>query len=315
MIVLKIIGIILLALFGLLLLAVGLILFVPIRYRIFGESEEDAVVHVRVTWLLHLISWRADYQNKDFSSAFRILGIHPKDKDGAKERFAVSEDEEDSEGAFADEQEQTADRAESDIEVITDKESGIERGAKAEQESEIRSRAELRQESEIRSRAKLGQDSERARKEGIFFKLKNKALEIKQRLVHGWKLLGQVKDRASMGQALISDETNRLVAGMVLRELKYLLRHFKFRRIDTDLRFSLGDPAATGQALGVLAVMPFVYQYRFQVYPDFESEDVYLKGTYSIQGRARGVHILVALVRLLRQGEFRSVVGRLLNRS
>lgn len=303
MIVLKIIGIILLALFGLLLLAVGLILFVPIRYRIFGESEEDAVVHVRVTWLLHLISWRADYQNKDFSSAFRILGIHPKDKDGVKERFAVSEDEEDSEGAFADEQEQTADRAESDIEVITDKESGKERGSKAEQESEIR------------SRAKLGQDSERARKEGIFFKLKNKALEIKQRLVHGWKLLGQVKDRASMGQALISDETNRLVAGMVLRELKYLLRHFKFRRIDTDLRFSLGDPAATGQALGVLAVMPFVYQYRFQVYPDFESEDVYLKGTYSIQGRARGVHILVALVRLLRQGEFRSVVGRLLNRS
>lgn len=59
--ILKIIGIILLCILGLILLLAGVVLFVPVRYRLTArkEAEEelsDAHVTVRVTWLLHLLN-------------------------------------------------------------------------------------------------------------------------------------------------------------------------------------------------------------------------------------------------------------------
>lgn len=97
-------------------------------------------------------------------------------------------------------------------------------------------------------------------------------------------------------------------------ELKYLLTHFKFRRIRTDLTFSMGDPALTGQVLGGLCVLPFLYRYQVQVYPDFEAENTYVTGTFDIKGRARGLHIAVSAVRLLGKKEFRIWLKWLMHR-
>ena len=47
-------------------------------------------------------------------------------------------------------------------------------------------------------------------------------------------------------------EANKVAFLAVLAELKYLFLHFKIRKLAADLRFGAGDPALTGQALGVL---------------------------------------------------------------
>lgn len=297
MIILKIIGIILLALLASLLLVIVLVLFVPVRYKILGELEEEITVHARVTWLLHLISWRADYQNKEFDTLLRILGIKRKDKSKSKVSFEDLEDEQ------------------------YEEETTVEEGVQVEEKPDalddtVIEENDLAEKKLLQSRVpeSRGTPEESKPKESIFSKIKETILGIRKKIIRIWKMLCQTKDKVATVKELIRDEVNRRVTGMVFAELKYLLGHFKFRRIDTDLRYSLGDPANTGQALGVLAVIPFLYQYNFNIYPDFESEEMYVKGSFCIQGRVRIVHILVSAVRLIKQREFRRLMAKLLNR-
>lgn len=74
LLVLKIIGILLASVLGLLLALVLIVLFVPIRYKLKAEYEEDLKAEARITWLLRIISFTAEYGMEDVISA-----------DGAKE--------------------------------------------------------------------------------------------------------------------------------------------------------------------------------------------------------------------------------------
>lgn len=79
--ILKILGIILLVILAVLILALLVILFVPVRYRAKGEVPAEGNPHgiVRVTWLLHLASFRLEYDSGKYENSFhwdfRILGI------------------------------------------------------------------------------------------------------------------------------------------------------------------------------------------------------------------------------------------------
>ena len=76
--ILKIIGILLLAVVGLIFAVMLLVLLVPVRYRLKASVlEKNPDVDVRITWLLHLLSVRVRYHPKGgpFDLAVRILGI------------------------------------------------------------------------------------------------------------------------------------------------------------------------------------------------------------------------------------------------
>lgn len=76
--ILKIIGILLLAVLGLILAVTLLVLLVPVRYRLKASVlEKNPDVDLRITWLLHLLSVRARYHPKGgpFDLSVRILGI------------------------------------------------------------------------------------------------------------------------------------------------------------------------------------------------------------------------------------------------
>ena len=90
------------------------------------------------------------------------------------------------------------------------------------------------------------------------------------------------------------------------------MRHFKFRKIVADLIFATGDPATTGQTLGILAMIPTLYKYHFKIIPDFEADEGYLKGTFLVAGKVRLIHILVTILRLIFDKKVRIVVKRLL---
>lgn len=109
----------------------------------------------------------------------------------------------------------------------------------------------------------------------------------------------------------LTDEHNQSVVRKICTELLYLLKHFKFRKIETDLKFATGDPASTGQTLGVLCMIPMLYQYDFRIIPDFEAEETYVKGTFLVAGKVRIIHILVTLLRLIFDKEVRLVAKRI----
>ncbi|MCC8127166.1 MAG: DUF2953 domain-containing protein [Clostridiales bacterium] len=72
--VLKIVGIVLLIILGIILLLILLVLLVPIRYRVEGAFDGKPAGLAKVTWLLHLISAKAEYQEA-LDVTVRVLGF------------------------------------------------------------------------------------------------------------------------------------------------------------------------------------------------------------------------------------------------
>ncbi|MCD8371306.1 MAG: hypothetical protein LUC94_13470 [Clostridiales bacterium] len=86
----KTIGIVILVLLLLVLAVLLLILLVPIRYRVTGSFDGSVCGNVRVTWLLHLISFRLFWDGEMKMSlrilGFWLLGKEKKKKSGQKRR-------------------------------------------------------------------------------------------------------------------------------------------------------------------------------------------------------------------------------------
>lgn len=286
--ILKLIGIILLVLLGIVITLLLLVLFVPIRYYVSGEIEEEITVHAKVTWLLHLISFAADYEKGEAVTSLRIMGIRKK----AKAKSALEEE------AWEDEPEDTA-WDETDAESVDESEENTENGRTDNGQNNSEAQESLTT-SESQENAHSEKPSRIQRLFDTVRRFKSAA--------------GQLRGKASSVKEIITDEANHSVVKAVFAELGYLLKHFKFRKLITDLRFSAGDPAATGQALGVLCLFPILYQYQVSVVPDFEAEEFYVKGTFEIKGRVRVVHLLVTLLRLWKKKEVRELVKQLLDK-
>ena len=313
LLILKIIGIILLILLGLILLILAVVLFVPVRYQVSGSIGEKTTVRIAVTWLLHAVSWRAAYEEEGFSSQLRIFGITRK---GKKPDDGEPGEDDREDGAEEPEERSAADALLTDGEqktdgILTDGEQGEaerfdERQAKEPDPAEHKELEQANPAVRRKRRGGLGRriwERIRAFFAGLVRKLRQLRSGIKE-------ALKKIKDV----RTFLTDERHREVLPLIFTELKYLLTHFKFRRIRTDLTFSMGDPALTGQVLGGLCVLPFLYRYQVQVYPDFEAENTYVTGTFDIKGRARGLHIAVSAVRLLGKKEFRIWLKWLMHR-
>lgn len=285
LLILKIIGIVLLALLGLILFLILLVLFVPIRYKVSGDIGENTSVHVGVAWLLHLVTWKGTYVDGAFDSCLRILGV----RKGLKKPQDVDENSEPESVPGI------TDRGEAALQAEVAQTEPVQAGLEKEKESNTEYAAKEQ------------------RKPGTVQRIKSFFTEIKSRYLKFKAALPGMKDKFSDIKSMIMDENNKIVLCSVLDELRYLLSHFKFRKIDTDLRFSLGDPAATGQALGVLSMMPFLYQYQFRVYPDFEAEKAYIQGTFEVKGKVRTVHGVISLLRLIKKKEVRALLKKLLD--
>lgn len=341
LLILKIIGIILLILLGLILLILAVVLFVPVRYQVSGSIGEKTTVRIAVTWLLHAVSWRAAYEEGGFSSQLRIFGIARKEKkpdDGEsgeddreddieepQERSAtddtLTDGEQKTAGTPADGEKETAGIS-ADGEKETD---GTPADGEKETDSHLMDGEQKTDgtpaDGEQRN-PKSGNTAARGKRRGgllhllrriperirIFFSgLGRKLRQLRSGIKEALKKIKDVR-------TFLTDGRHREALPLILAELKYLLTHFKFRRIRTDLTFSMGDPALTGQVLGGLCVLPFLYRYQVQVYPDFEAENTYITGTFDIKGRARGLHVAVSAVRLLGKKEFRIWLKWLMHR-
>lgn len=274
LLVLKIIGIILLVLVAILLLLLGLLLFAPIRYAVYGKVEEEVFIRGRLTWLFPLILFEFSYENQRLEQKLRILGFQTKKKETSKQEF----DEEIEE-----------------IEINTEQDVSEAVDNVEEAESTEKPEAE---------RTAATSEEKRTNKKN-FGTIK----EWFQNLKH---MILSIKSRISNIKTLLLDETNQKAAKIAIGEVLYLLKHFRFRKIETDLCFSMGDPAITGQALGILSMLPFLYQYQFHIYPDFQAENFYIKGTFDVKGRIRLIHVVVSLIRILKQRECRALIKKIM---
>lgn len=285
--ILKIIGIILLCLLGLLFVLLTVVLFVPVRYRIQGEvKEKETQIHIRASWLCHVISFLGDYVDGTFDYILKTFGV--------RKEFGGSDEETSSEVE------------EQDDETV---------------ETEISTKAEeIPQEiaegvAEAGEAGKPGKSTERisgkkSKKRSFCSKISSKLKKIRETVKKIWDFIVHLPQKFDKIKEVVTDAGNKNALSLTWRELRYLLRHFKFRKIHTDLEFSAGDPALTGQILGGIAVIPAFYRYDMHIYPDFASDTFYVRGTFDIKGRIRLIHLLCSVIRLLKEKDVRRVLSQ-----
>ena len=109
--------------------------------------------------------------------------------------------------------------------------------------------------------------------------------DVKDGIISGREKLQNIK-------SMILDETNKNALVFALRELRVLMRHYLPGRASGELVFGIGDPARTGQVLGLICCFPAWARYRIRLTPDFEAESIYAKGEVDMKGHIRCWHFL-----------------------
>lgn len=300
--ILKIIGIALLCLLGLLLLLIAVILFVPVRYRIQGElKEKETQIHIRAVWLLHLVSFLGDYAEGAFDYKLKIFGISKKMQDSEEE----PSEPEDVAKKKKDSRKQREDSKETD-------EISQERAAVQSLSIEAEPVAETPPDEEGRAGKKRSETKpeKKAKKRTGRGKIAARIQKIRESWKKIWDFIVHLPQKFDKIKEVVTDAGNKNALALIWRELRYLLRHFKFRKIHTDLEFAAGDPALTGQILGGISVLPAVYRYDVHIYPDFMADSFYVRGTFDIRGRIRLVHLLRSVIRLLKEKDVRKVLSQ-----
>ena len=239
---------------------IALILFFPVTYKVSGKFNGGVRLRADFQWLFYIVFLRVTYDTveKKTKAVLRILGIPIQLYPKKPKRVKKSRKTKEPQQSGA----VTGEKAAETLEIDPDA---------AEDES-----AEAA--GEMKKKSKLRSIPER------FRRLKEKAASAKEKA-------------AAIGKEL-TDPQNKAAVKHLLSELKTLLSHYKPRHLRMKLSFSTGDPARTGELLGVLSVFPFAYQRGNRVIPDFVSEKAYLKGNASLSGHIISCYAVAALIRI-----------------
>ena len=119
---------------------------------------------------------------------------------------------------------------------------------------------------------------------------------------------GSAKEKINNGIAVFRFLREQELIPAVWTKLKTFLLHIRPRVLQGHLQFGLSDPANTGQVLGGIAMIPFLYQTELQIKPDFEADENYIKGQLYTRGHICCIHLVVLLIRLLLDKKLRGVI-------
>lgn len=299
--ILKIIGVLLAVLISL----VAAVAAVPVRYRasvkVQDEIEGKAVFH----WLLHAVDIRLCYGHEGLAWKCRILGIpilgQQKGGQGVSGR-----QKERQEGASRQEESKTTEESEK----------REEEGSKDQAKKRV-AKSIQRQKAEI-----VAFEEEQAKKEGrpaTGTKIESESKEeagdpgrlgrLTSFLGEGQQKVSAIKARIHNIKTLIFEETNQKAFRHILQELKCLLHHFAPRKASGAIEFGMGDPAQTGEVLGIISFLPFWAKYQVAVTPDFMAESMYVRGELSGRGHIRICHLLPSGIRLFKDKNIHRLIA------
>lgn len=267
LLILKIIGILLLILLGIVLLAVLLILFCPVTYRIRG-SFHDKVPKLRARgfWLAGLLGICVDIE-EDTRIYLRIFGI--------KKSFSEGDNTWD----FEDNIKQ--DRKEAAKKKIPKTDDPAAEKIHEDAFSEAISGEKDAPSAETVETGKIS----------FFQKIMLFFQRIRMFFLRVIDMLKHLQENIRRVTTLLADETNRAAFKVIGEKLFLLLKILMPRKLKLNLSYSTGSPDTTGQLLGILAMFPVGYQNRWNITPDFTSEEVFAEADFDIRGHVFGIQI------------------------
>lgn len=129
-------------------------------------------------------------------------------------------------------------------------------------------------------------------------------------------MIERIKEVYPKLKKILTDDKNKEAVGHLKDELIYLLKILLPKKSKVDAVFSTGSPDTTGQLFGVLACFPVMYQKDWKLLPDFESDDMYFKGTFWGKGRIYGYQIFGIILRIIFDKNCRrlyTIISRFIN--
>ncbi len=299
--VFKWIGIILLCILGLMLLLCLAVLLIPIRYQLSAVWQEEHRVKGSVSWLLHLIHLSFD-TDRNQRVCIRIFGIpvngrfHTKKKKFQKRRKVKQKRKASGSTKVQRKESVSPAKVQKAVESSTTagepKEAG---GAKTADSFDT-------------SVSLAAQKSSGENTDTVHRTVPDKAADTKKRADSSEnrfvrtlrRITGRVKKFFLSIAGLFAkikaiDEESIELLQAVLKSSGGLLKHMAPRSLRGRLHFGTGDPALTGQLLGVLSVLFAMWGKGIAVIPDFEQE--VFEGEAAVKGYARGIIVLILIIR------------------
>jgi len=302
LLILKIIGIVLLSIIGLLLLIVLAILFVPVRYKAWGEKHDKIKAEGRITWLLHVLRIKVSYEDGKLNTKGKLLFFTIlNSEEDAKKEWDDESSEDDDDILFPDEDEideaaeiadgtvkkEEAEKTGKDVPEQTEEPSGSKEPAAESTEGTKENKESGTDKTvtsggagnsgteDIESGIKDKKNEKKADKKKLK-KEKNKkheeSDEHKQGIVKKVKNLYNIKN----------DPRAKRFYGVAKKRLKKIIKHIIPRKLKGYVKFGTGDPCSTGKILGGVAMIYPLYGDNISVEPHFEEKylefDIYLRG-------------------------------------
>ncbi|PJJ28215.1 DUF2953 domain-containing protein [Lacrimispora celerecrescens] len=295
--ILKILGLLVLIVLGLVLTVALLILLVPVRYQAEGSYDGKVKGKARITWLLHILSVTAQYE-EDLIVRIRIFGFRkgkPKKMDSE-----LKEAEDIMVQAMEIMEPEPIREAQEVKDEIHDRVKEIPKNLPPPRE-ELRNLTPPKEE----SKKKKG-----FRVMGVFEKLKKKVLmaftKLKFFFLRICDTLRTIKDKKDEIYAWVSNKENQKTGKLLFRQVKRLIRHILPRRGKGNITFGFDDPYLTGQVLTYASVIYPLCHKHLNLYPVFDQTVFMVEGTF--RGRIRlGTALFIGL-RMLLDRNFRRLL-------
>lgn len=301
LLILKIIGICLLCLIGLLLLCIGLVLFVPVRYRASGSYiEKQLKLLGGVTWLCHIISVRIFYDGEKQEDKSRVLvkifGIAIMDTAKKKTKKAKEPKEAVLEVPKKPPREKVAEKKEKTKSRLPE----IAQKPKA----EVKKNEEKKSEEKKDEAARVEHTKS---KKSLLAKLtafRQKMSDAFKRLCDRLETINQKKDKL---MDILFSEENKKTFILLKRSIFKLIRHILPRRIEGWIHCGTDNPEKTGRMLGWLAVFYPLYAERLKIAPDFEKEIFETK--FLAAGRIQAFTFVSTGIKIMLNKDLRRIIS------
>lgn len=306
--ILKITGIILLFILGTILLIIAAVLLIPVRYYGYLEKEKMLKMNGKAAWFLGVVEVTANYVENQMQMDIRLFGkslINKKSKKIKKKkrqdiRPSKQRKENEAPEMMPERKEMENEKDIPEIPVtISEQKSAMQEADKKSPDAE--------RTADVKKSTQKNQVKE----------LANKISEIPKKVVGSIKQVQrsvrsvsgkteQIKTQITKYIDFWSLDVTQTAKNHIWKELKYLIRHYRPRKISGQLLIGFEDPSVTGQVLGILCVLAVFGGNHLKVDGDFQQS--VLKGNLEIRGHIRLCHIAKSAVILLTDKNVRRTI-------
>lgn len=277
--ILKILGLVLLAAVGIIILLLAAFILLPARYT--AAASWDGTMdslrwRVKFHWLIHLISGEAVYENGRLIWRFRTAWKHFDSTSGYKKTSSAASER------IRTSAEKTAGSTEDLKDTARPVKQKPEAGKEQEPEAEKEQKAKTQ---------KTVSDKKKEKKISFSEKISAYWDKIKytfKKLYDNIKALAKKKEKL---RRFLTNEIHKNAFLKAVKELKRLLRRLCPEKLEGDIEFGFEDPAYTGYLLaGISLIYPMAGEF-LNIRADFENK--VLKGSVLAAGKLRLLYILI----------------------